>query len=63
MKKTVQILQEEIESVKNTQTERKLEMKTLGTCGGLRSGMIRRCGLVGVGVALCKKVCHCGSGQ
>ena len=24
------------------------------------SGTIRRCGLVGVGVALMEKVCHCG---
>ena len=39
-----------------------------GRCGGLNmlgpgSGTIRRCGLVGVGVALLKEVCHCGSGQ
>jgi hypothetical protein len=30
---------------------------------GPGSGTIRRCGLVGVGVALLKEVCHCGSGQ
>ena len=27
------------------------------------SGTIRRCGLVGVGVALLEEVCHCGVGQ
>jgi hypothetical protein len=26
------------------------------------SGMIRRCGLVGVGVVLLEEVCHCGHG-
>ena len=36
-------------------------------CGGLNilglgNGIIRRCGLVVVGVALLKEVCHCGSG-
>ena len=38
------------------------------TCDGLNmlgpgSGTIRRCGLVGVGVALLEEVCHCGGGQ
>jgi hypothetical protein len=27
---------------------------------GSRSGTIRRCGLVGVGVALLEEACHCG---
>ena len=36
-------------------------------CGGLNMlgpgrGTIRRCGLVGVGVALLEEVCHCGHG-
>lgn len=36
-------------------------------CSGLnmlgpRSGTVRRCGLVGIGMALIQKVCHCGSG-
>jgi hypothetical protein len=36
-------------------------------CGGLnmlvpRIGTIRTCGLVGVGVTLLEKVCHCGGG-
>ena len=36
-------------------------------CGSLNmlgsgSGTIRRCGLVEVGVALLKEVCHCGGG-
>jgi hypothetical protein len=36
-------------------------------CGGLNtlgpwSDTIRRCGLVGVGVALLEEVCHCGHG-
>jgi hypothetical protein len=35
------------------------------SCGGLNvlgpgSGTVRRCGLVGVGVALLEEVCHCG---
>jgi hypothetical protein len=39
----------------------------LGFCGGLnmldpKSDTIRRCGLVGVGVALMEEVCHCGGG-
>jgi hypothetical protein len=29
---------------------------------GLGSGTIRRCCLVGVGVALLEEVCHCGHG-
>ena len=29
---------------------------------GPGSGTIRRCGLVGVGVALLEEVCHCGGG-
>jgi hypothetical protein len=29
---------------------------------GLGSGTIRRCGLVRVGVASLKEVCHCGHG-
>jgi hypothetical protein len=29
---------------------------------GHRNGTIRRCGLVGVGVALLEEVCHCGAG-
>ena len=38
-----------------------------GCCGGLNmfgpgSGTVRRHGLVGVGVALLKEVCHCGGG-
>ena len=37
---------------------------SLGHCGGLHilgsdSGLIRRCGIVGVGVALLEQVCHC----
>jgi len=36
-------------------------------CGGLKmlgpgTGTVRRCGLVGVGVALLEEVCHCGGG-
>jgi hypothetical protein len=31
-------------------------------CFGLGSGTIRRCDLVGVGVALLEEVCHCGGG-
>jgi hypothetical protein len=37
-------------------------------CGSLNmsgpgSGFIRKCDLVGLGVVLLEKVCHCGSGQ
>ena len=28
-----------------------------------RSGTIRKCGLVGVGVVLLEEVCHCGDGR
>ena len=40
----------------------------VGECSGLNilgpgSGIIKRCGLLGVGVALLEEVCHCGSGQ
>jgi hypothetical protein len=42
-------------------------IKALGMCGSLNmlgpeSGTIRRCGLVGVGVASLEEVCHCGHG-
>jgi hypothetical protein len=29
---------------------------------GLGTGTVRRCGFVGVGVALLGEVCHCGGG-
>ena len=44
---------------------------SLTPCGGLNrfgphwpigSGIIRRCGLIGVDVALLEEVCHCGAG-
>ena len=40
----------------------------IGLCGGLNmlgpgSDTIRKCGLVGVGVALLEEVCHCQGGQ
>ena len=43
------------------------EVCGFGYCNGLYmlspdSGTIRRCALVGVGVALMKEVCHCGDG-
>ena len=43
------------------------DSRTVGRCGGLNvlgpgSGTIRRCGLVGVGVALLEEVDRCGSG-
>jgi hypothetical protein len=40
---------------------------SVARCGGLnrlcpRNGTIRKCGHVGVGVALLEEVCHCGGG-
>ena len=48
-----------LDHTKSTEPRRK------AICGGLNmlgpgSGTIRRCGLVGVGVALLEEVCHCG---
>jgi hypothetical protein len=45
----------------------KREIANHQDCGGLNmlipgSGTIRRCGLVGVGVALLEEVCHCEGG-
>ena len=33
-----------------------------GTHGLLGNGTVRRCGLIGVGVALLEELCHCGHG-
>jgi hypothetical protein len=43
-------------------------MTSICACGGLNmlgpgSGTVRRCGLIGVGVALLEEVCHCGGEQ
>ena len=45
----------------------KQEVESTEECGDLYmpdtgSGTIKRCGVVGVGVALLEEVCHCGGG-
>jgi len=54
---------EKEEDIREDRTTVNLNMKA--ECCGLNmlgpgSGTLRRCGLVGVGVALWEEVCHCG---
>ena len=37
-------------------------LNVIGPYNLIGSGAIRRCGFVGVGVALLEEVCHCGAG-
>ena len=37
-------------------------LNVIGPHNLIRSGPIRRCGLIGVGMVLLEEVCHCGGG-
>ncbi|MGE9574344.1 hypothetical protein ACQP3C_25135, partial [Escherichia coli] len=52
---------QEVDQFKESHKERTLAvvLKKMAPKG---SGTVRRCGFVGVGVALLEEVCHCGDG-